>query len=111
MSQFVYVLKVTRLAMLTEAPTDEEAEVLGAHLEYLERLSAEGTVLLAGRTQTADEDTFGLVILEAESEAEARSIMASDPAVQHKVMSAELYPYRVAVVSPSLVAPPSSTGA
>ena len=81
-----------------------ESEVLAAHLAYLEGLSAAGVILLAGRTQTADENTFGLVILEAELEAAARDIMASDPAVQHKVMTAELHPYRIAVVSPSIIA-------
>ena len=60
---YLYLLKATRLGMLTEGPTDGEAVVLGQHLDYLARLGEEGTVLLAGRTQTHDESTFGLVIL------------------------------------------------
>ena len=53
-------------------------------------------VELAGRTQNADETAFGLVVFRAESETAARQIMLEDPAVKHGVMTASLYPYRVA---------------
>lgn len=98
---FLYVLKATRLGMLTEGPTDEEAVVLSEHLDYLARLGEEGTVLLAGRTQTHDESTFGLVILEG-TEEHAREVVASDPAVREGLMSATLFPYRVAVLGKRL---------
>ena len=100
--QFVYVLRPIRIEMLTAGPTPEEAEVISAHVEYLERLAETGTVLLAGRTQTADENTFGIVIIRAETEREARHVMENDPAVSGGVMGARLFPYRVAVVSPAL---------
>jgi uncharacterized protein YciI len=96
--QFVYVVRPTRLQMLTAGPTPEEGAVVKRHLEYLERLAEAGVVLLAGRTQTADERTFGLVVFRAESEEAARRVVDGDPAVAHGVMRAELYPYRVAVV-------------
>ena len=98
---FLYLLKATRLGMLTEGPTDGEAVVLGQHLDYLARLGEEGTVLLAGRTQTHDESTFGLVILRGD-EARAREVMASDPAVREGLMNATLFPYRVAVLGKHL---------
>ncbi len=96
--QFIYIVRPTRLQMLTEGPTSEEGAVVKRHLEYLERLAEAGVVLLAGRTQTADEKTFGLVVFRAESEEAARRIVDGDPAVAHGVMRAELYPYRVAVL-------------
>ena len=96
--QFVYVLRATRLGMLTEGPTPEERVVVKGHLEYLEGLAQAGVVLLAGRTQTADEKTFGLVVFQAESDDAARRIADSDPAVARGVMRAEVYPYRIAVL-------------
>ena len=66
---------------------------------YLKDLADKGTVLLAGRTQTSDESTFGLVIFEAGTEEEARGIMNQDPAVANGVMHSRLYPYRVACKS------------
>ena len=95
-SCYIYLLKVTRLEMLSEGPTDEEAVVLGNHLDYLARLAEEGTVVLAGRTQTNDASTFGIVIFEADGD-RAERVVAEDPAVQHGVMTATLYPYRIAV--------------
>ena len=52
---------------------------------------------MAGRTQTADSDTFGIVILKADDEAAARKLMKADPAVAHGVMHAALYPFRIAL--------------
>jgi uncharacterized protein YciI len=53
-------------------------------------------VLLAGRSQ----DGVGpaLVIVEADSEAEARRFMEADPFVANGLMRARLHPYRVALV-------------
>jgi uncharacterized protein len=96
--QFLYTVRPTRLQMLTEGPTTDEASAVKRHLEYLQGLAEAGVVLLAGRTQTADERTFGLVVFRAESEEAARRIVDGDPAVAHGVMKAELYPYRVAVL-------------
>jgi uncharacterized protein YciI len=102
LQQFVYVLKPNRIEMLTAGPTPAEAGVLSAHVEYLERLAGEGAVLLAGRTQTKGENTFGIVIIRAGSEREARHVMDNDPAVLGGVMGARLFPYRIAVLSPAL---------
>ena len=97
--QFLYRLQVTRLEMLRGGPTPEEARVVGAHLSYLKKLAEEGVVVLAGRTQTNDETTFGIVILNAADESAARAVMDNDPAVKGSVMHATLFPFRVAVHS------------
>lgn len=94
--QFLYRLEPVRLGMLVE-PTPEEGEVVGKHFAYLERLTAEGTVFLAGRTLHTDETSFGLVVFRAPDEEAARGIMEADPAVRAGIMRAELFPYRVAL--------------
>jgi uncharacterized protein len=103
--QFIYVLEPTRLEMLSEGPTDEEVRALQAHVEYLERLAEADVVLLAGRTQEESEGTFGLVIVQADSEEGARAVMADDPGVKQGVMTATLHPYRIAVLGRSLGGP------
>jgi len=52
---------------------------------------------MAGCTGDAVAETTGLVVFEAESVDAAQRIMVSDPAVADGVMTANLYPYRVAV--------------
>jgi uncharacterized protein YciI len=97
MNQYIYVLKPTRLGMLIES-TPEEDEIVGRHFDHLKALNEQGVMILVGRTLNTDDTTFGIVIFEAEDESAARQIMESDPAVIGGVMTAALYPYRVALM-------------
>jgi uncharacterized protein len=101
MPQFLYRIEPARLAMLTDGPNDREASIVAQHFQYLRRLAAEGVVLMAGRTLNADERTFGIVVLVAASEAAAAELIQNDPAVRQAIMSAELFPFRVALWSPT----------
>jgi uncharacterized protein YciI len=100
--QFLYQIFPARPDMLTDGPSESEAQVIQDHFDYLQGLTRDSTVLLAGRTQTTDPSTFGMVILQAGSEQEAREIMENDPAVKHGLMRCTLFPYRIAVVSDSI---------
>lgn len=99
MEQFLYTIKPTRLAMLTEGGTPDENQAMGAHFQYLKELTASGTVILAGPTLVLDERNFGIVVFQAEDEAAARAIMEHDPSVRAGVMHAELYPFRVSLLA------------
>ena len=99
MPQYLYRVQPTRLGMLTDGPTEREAQIVGEHFSYLTKLTEEGTVLMAGRTINADESTFGIAVLVAATAADAEAVMNNDPAVKHGVMRAELFPYRVALWS------------
>lgn len=98
-AQYLYKIQPTRPGMLAEGPTPEEEAIVSQHFAYLQRLLAEGVVILAGRTLNTDESSFGIVIFQARSPEEARRVMDEDPAVQTGVMRAELYPYRVALMA------------
>lgn len=101
MSEYLYKLPLTRLGMLTEGPTPEEAATVAEHFAYLEELTEQEVMVLVGRTQTADEDAFGIAIFRVDSDEAARAIMAADPAVARGVMTAKLYPYRIALMARS----------
>ena len=92
--RFLYMLRATRLAMLTDGPTPEEEAVVARHFQHLQRLAEDGTVLHVGRTANDDEHTMGLVIFEAPDEDAASAIAAADPAVAAGVMTAAVFPYR-----------------
>jgi uncharacterized protein len=93
--QFIYFLRPKRLEMLTEGATAEEA-LQTEHGNYLQGLAARGVVTLAGRTSNNDETTVGIVILSARDEVAAQEIMALDPFVKSSLMTATLFPFRVA---------------
>jgi uncharacterized protein len=96
--QFLYRIQPTRTAMLSEGSTPEERTLVGQHFERLEQLMRAGVVILAGRTLNTDPTSFGIVIFNADSEAAAHALMNDDPAVKGGVFSAELFPYRVALI-------------
>ena len=81
--------------MLRTGPTAAEQAVVAEHFAYLQHLTAQGVIILVGRTLTTDENTMGLAIFRAESEDAARQIMNGDPAVNKGVMTATLYPFKV----------------
>ncbi len=99
LQEFIYVLRPTRVAMLTDGPTEDEAATIGEHFAYLQDLTSKGVVVLAGRTTNNDASTFGIAVFRAGSEPDARRIMESDPAVRCRVMSATLYPFRIALLA------------
>jgi len=97
MPQFAYRLRPARADMLAAGPTPEEERTIGAHFAYLQDLTNRGTVKLAGRTLTTGPESFGICILEVADEAAARAVLDGDPAVAAGVMTAELYPFRIAL--------------
>lgn len=99
MQQFIYTIKPIRLGMLTDGPTERETEILDNHVKYLAGLTEAGIVFSAGRTLTTDESTFGVVMFQADDRGFAMQLMNADPAVQHGVMEATLFPYRIALWS------------
>lgn len=94
--QFIYFLRPKRLEMLTKGPTAEEARVQTEHGNYLEGLAAQGVVMLAGGTSNNDETTVEIVVLTVRDEAAAQEVMAHDPFVKSSLMTATLFPFRVA---------------
>ncbi len=97
--QFIYVLKLIPRLLDEKNWTKEDSEVVGRHFRRLQRLHKEGNVILAGRTlNESDPSQFGVVIIEANSEAEARKMMEEDDAVKEKIMTAQLFPFSVALI-------------
>jgi len=97
MPTFVYMVKLVRREMFERMPLEEEV-IIDEHFEYLKRGSAEGRVILAGRCEDRE---FGIVVFRAASEEEAKDFMKNDPAVKKGVTTAELHPFRVALIEKS----------
>jgi uncharacterized protein YciI len=92
---WLVVLRPVREEMPFE-PTAEEAGIIGEHYEYLERLRAEGRLVLAGPSAVPG-DSFGLGIFDQGDRADVEAIVAEDPAVTRGIMTAEIRPYRISV--------------
>ena len=99
MKEYLYLIRPVRPELLTDGPTAQEREYLGKHFSYLQKLTDEGVVILAGRTLNTDPSSFGIVIFLAKDDEAAERIMNDDPAVHGGVMTAELFPYSVALMT------------
>lgn len=91
---FLCLIRPTRPGFF-QAPTDTEDQVLAEHFAYQRQAVKAGQVLLAGPCL---EETFGIIIIQADSEQAARQFIAGDPAVQQGVMAAELHPLRISLM-------------
>jgi uncharacterized protein YciI len=97
--QFVYVLKLIPRLLDEKNWSERDGQIVSRHFRRLQQLHKEGRVILAGRTlNESDPSQFGVVIFEAASEEEARKIMEEDDAVREKIMTAQLFPFSVALI-------------
>ena len=98
-SHYVYVFDPIRPELVTDPDswTEEDEQIGERHAIYLKQAAEDGTVLLAGRSL----DGLGpaVVILQADSEIEARRFMESDPFIAEGLMLASLHPFRAAFMS------------
>lgn len=95
MAEWVYFIHAPRenfAATMTEA----EQQVWGVHFERLQRLLAEGTMILVG--PTLGPVNTGIAIFEAPDEDAARKIMEEDPAISSGIARGELRPFVVSLL-------------
>jgi uncharacterized protein YciI len=95
MAEWIYFIHPPR-NNFAATMTDHEREVWRVHFERLQRMLAEGTLILAGPTLGAI--NTGIAIIEAPDEAAARRIMEEDPAIASGIGRGELRAYRVSLL-------------
>lgn len=98
MKQFLYKLKLRKDLLDDKNWTDKENKIVENHFLHLKEGTEQKRVILAGRTLNPDESSFGIVIFLATTKTEALEYMNQDPAVKHGIMTAKLFPYRVALI-------------
>ena len=76
--------------------TDAESEAWGRHWVRIQRLYAEGLIVLVG--PTLGTVNTGIAIFEAPDEAAARQLMNEDPAIAQGFATGELRPMRVSLL-------------
>jgi D-alanyl-D-alanine carboxypeptidase len=94
--QFVIVLRLNPKWHDDKNWTEADNQAVGKHFAKLQQLQKDGKLILAGRTLV--KESMGVVILEVESEAEARKVMEEDEAVKAGIMAAEVLPFQTALM-------------
>lgn len=93
MPDYIYLIHPYRHGFF-DAPTLEEAAIMDEHFAYLKKAVDAGIVMLAG---PCTDDTFGLVIFQAENDDSANAFMFNDPSVKKNITLAELHPLRISL--------------
>jgi uncharacterized protein YciI len=94
MPEWLCIIRPPRPTFMEDS-TPEENELMGAHFEYLQRLLAEGKLILAGPSLGP---VFGVIVLEAETEEDARRLIEEDPSVAAGLQTPELSPFRASLL-------------
>jgi uncharacterized protein len=97
MPEYIYKLKLALRLQDDAGWTEDDEEIIDAHFKHLVGLHDKGIVILAGRTLNEAKSAFGIAIFNADDESSALDIMRSDPAIREGIMSAELFPFKVAI--------------
>lgn len=98
MKQWLFVIRPSREAMISEGPTEQEMQLVGQHFAYWQDLTTRGVAFVVGRQQQSDPIPEGYAIYQAETEEEAKAIANNDPAVAHGVFKHQVFPYFVALL-------------
>ncbi|MGG3470587.1 YciI family protein [Neobacillus pocheonensis] len=94
MEEFVYLIRPNRSNFI-ETMTQEEANLMDDHFQYLKDLLAEEKLIMAGPCL---DGAFGICVFKSDSWENAEAIMNHDPAVSNGIMTSELHKYRVSLI-------------
>ena len=95
MAEWIYFIHTPR-EDFAATMTEEEQAVWGTHFARLQRLLAEGVMILVG--PTLGRINTGIAVFEAPDEESARRIMDEDPAIASGIARGELRPFRVSLL-------------
>lgn len=95
MAEWIYFLHPPR-ENFAATMTDEEGEVWLRHFERLQKLLAEGVLVMAG--PTLGQINTGITVFEAPDEQAARAIVDADPVIAGGYARGEMRPFKVSLL-------------
>src|SRR5207248_7754934 len=95
MAEWIYFIHPPR-DNFAATMTDDEKFTWAEHFQRLQRLMADGVLIMAG--PTLGPVNTGIGIIEAEDEAAARKIMEEDPTIARGFARGELRPFKVSLL-------------
>lgn len=96
-NHYYAIIKPYRQDFITN-PNEGEDKIMSDHFQYLKSLLNQERLVLAGPTLIL-EDPFGLIILEAENEKDAKEILEKDPSVRAGIQKiVDFRPIRLSLI-------------
>ncbi len=91
MKSYVLVLLKTGAANITDKKVRDS--LFGGHIRNIQRLAAEGKLIVSGPIGKNGKNYEGLFVFNTKSIYEARAMLETDPAIQAKLLDADLFPW------------------
>lgn len=88
-----YVFCLLKTGTNTTASKEETQKLFEGHMANINKLAKEGKLVLAGPFMKNDRNYRGIYIFNVETVQEAELLVATDPAIQAKLLEAELTPW------------------
>ena len=85
-----YVLCLLKTGSNTNATKEERAQLFEGHMTNINKLAAEGKLVLAGPFGKNDKNYRGVFIFNVSSIEEANALVATDPAVKARIFEADM---------------------
>jgi uncharacterized protein YciI len=93
--QFALLMKATGPDFFKKTQEPEGKELVEKHFKKLQALTQQGVILFSGHTLVTDESGFGIIIVRAESPAEAQKIVDDDDLVKAGLIRGTVFPFEV----------------
>ena len=88
-----YVFCLLKSGTNTTASKEETKKLFEGHMANIGKLAKEGKLVVAGPFMKNDRNYRGIYIFNVETIEEAQALVATDPAIQAKLLEAELTPW------------------
>ena len=88
-----YVFCLLKSGTNTTASKEEINKLFEGHMANISKLAKEGKLVVAGPFMKNDRNYRGIYIFNVETIEEAQALIATDPAIQAKLLEAELTPW------------------
>ena len=98
--QFLLRLEPVRKDFNLKNLTDDERRVVGLHFAHLQRLKADGKLIVAGQAFEPNRGFWGILIVSAPDSESAAALMNADPAIKEKLVPGEVIPFRSVLFLP-----------
>ncbi|SNR33919.1 YciI family protein [Flavobacterium sp. ov086] len=88
-----YIFCLLKSGTNTTASKEESKKLFEGHMANIGKLAKEGKLVVAGPFMKNDRNYRGIYIFNVETIEEAQALVATDPAIQAKLLEAELTPW------------------
>lgn len=88
-----YYLVILKTGSSDLADKTKLDSIFAGHFKNIQRLASENKMVVAGPLGKNDKTYRGIFVLNTNSKEEAEKMVATDPAIQAKVLDAEYYPW------------------